>query len=123
MGTAHILDTYTFEFEPEKMTIPESKKAVAEVKTHEGSELFSWPAIDKGQTIEMFWTVMTEEMYLALRAIYVADDIVLWNPQYLGTYQVAVTYLDGKYIDGVLDNNPHRIDVVLKINIRSFTAT
>ena len=119
MATAHILGSYTFEDNPEKLTIPESKKMVSEVKTYAGSAIFQWPALIQGQAVAMFWTVMSIAQYTAFRALYLSHDTITWNPQYLGTYQVIVADLKGKYIDGVLDINPHRIDVELVLNIRS----
>lgn len=122
MAIAHELGGYTFEFNPERLTIPESKKGVSKVKTYTGSAIFQWPAVIQGQSVSMFWTVLTIEQYNELRTLYLSADTITWDPKYLGVYQVVVEDLKGKYIDGVLDINPHRTDVELILNIRSGPA-
>ena len=119
MGTSHILGSYTFEDNPEKMGIPEKTKTVSRVKTYNGSATFQWPAIIQGSLVIMFWTVISIEQYDAMRALYLSPDTVSWNPQYKGVYQVLVIKCEGKYIDGVLNHNPNRIDVELVLEIRS----
>lgn len=123
MATKHVLGAYTFEWNPQQMTIPDSTKVVAEVDTLNGSELFQWPATIIGQTINLYWRLMSVTMYNSLRALYVLPDKVIWNPQYLGTYEVVITELEGKYLEVILDDNGYRSDVNMKLNIRSFTAT
>ncbi|MDX9785443.1 MAG: hypothetical protein RBT11_01610 [Desulfobacterales bacterium] len=117
------LGAYTFVLNPASMDIPESKKLFAEVKTYSGSAIFQWPALIQGQTVELFWSHMGVAQYEALRALYLSDAVVTWNPQYLGTYQVVVSHLEGKYLDAVYNAHPYRYDVKMKLNIRSFTAT
>lgn len=118
--TAHILDTYTFDWNPDELTIPESKKIVAEAKTHDGSEIFQWDAIIKGEKIVMIWKLMSIAQYNELRTLYLSPDTVVWNPQYNAvTYNVIVTGLQGKYSHVHLDDLPYRTDVELTLSIRS----
>lgn len=115
------LGSYTFEDDPEKMTIPESKKTVSVVKTYSGSAVFQWPALIQGQDIELFWTLMTDDQYDELRSLYISSDAVTWDPQYLGTYEVIVKDLKGSYCEATFHNKPYRFDVKLILHIRSFT--
>jgi hypothetical protein len=117
----HSLGSYTFEDNPETLTIPESKKTVSTVQTYAGSAVFQWPALIQGREIELFWTLMTVAQYEQLRALYVSEAAVTWDPQYLGTYEVIVTDLTGTYCAGVFDQKPYRFDVRMVLNIRSFT--
>ena len=117
------LGAYTFALNPASMDIPESKKTFAEAKTYAGSAIFQWPALIQGETVELTWAYMSAAQYEALRAMYLSEAAVTFNPQYLGTYQVVVSHLEGKYLDSVYNANPYRWDVRMKLNIRSFTAT
>lgn len=115
------LGTYTFALNPAGMDIPEAKKPFAEVKTYVGSAIFQWPALIQGQTVELVWSHMGVAQYDALREMYLSAAVVTWNPQYLGTYQVVVSHLEGKYLDGVFNANPYRWNVKMRLNIRNFT--
>lgn len=115
------LGSYTFMHDPEEMTIPESKKTVSTVDTYSGSAVFQWPALIEGQEVELAWNLMTAEQYEELRALYISTEVIVWNPQYLGTYEVIVTRLEGKYLSCVFNDKPYRFKVKLVLNIRSFT--
>jgi len=119
----HTLGGYTFEWNPEKVTIPEPKKTVAQVKTHAGSDVFQWPAIIEGEEITMTWDLMSIAQYDAINTLYQSMDVVTWNPQYLGTYQVILSHFIGTYLEVSLDNIAYRENVILKLIIRSFTAS
>ncbi|MDY0324794.1 MAG: hypothetical protein RBQ87_01305 [Candidatus Cloacimonadaceae bacterium] len=117
-----ILDGYVFPLNPSTMPIPESKKLVSEVKTYSGSAIFQWPEVIQGQDVDLTWTYMSAAQYEQLRTIYLKDQVVTFDPKYLGTYGVIVKNLTGKYHDGAFHQVPFRIDVEMKLNIRSFTA-
>lgn len=122
MVDAHILGAYTFGWNPDTMDIPESAKVVAEEKTYKGSAIFQWPALIEGQPVTMKWDWMSIAQYNSLRTLYLSPDVITWDPQYLGTYQVIVTSLKGTYIKVSLNDIAYRESVELTLNIRSGPA-
>lgn len=119
------LGTYSFEDDPEKMTIPESKKTVAVVQTYSSAAVFQWPALISGQEVSLYWTLMSDTMYGYLRALYISQDIVTWIPKpatltYAGaSYSVAVIGLEGTYNDGTFHHQPYRFNVTLTLLLLS----
>ncbi|MDX9788887.1 MAG: hypothetical protein RBT11_19075 [Desulfobacterales bacterium] len=121
------LGSYSFEDDPEKMTIPESKKVFASVQTYSGAAVFQWPANIAGQRVNLFWTLMSDEMYEELRTLYLSPSAITWCPKPSTTtehgmeYAVAVVSLDGVYNDATFHHQPFRFDVKLVLQIISET--
>jgi hypothetical protein len=119
------LGNYAFEDDPEKMGIPESKKTVAVVDTYTSVAVFQWPALIAGRHIDLLWTLMSDTMYAALRALYVSDAVVTWIPRPAtlaaagASYQVAVIGLEGVYNEATFHHQPYRFDVKLSLLILS----
>lgn len=116
---AHILGSYTMEFDPDEMDIPEAKKTVAGVDTYTGSAVFQWPAIIQGQLVTLRWNWVSIAQYNAMNAMYLSMDTVTWNPQYAGTYQVIIESFKGTYFEVHLDDLAYREEVEMVLNIRS----
>jgi hypothetical protein len=116
---SHILGTYTMDFNPDSMDIPEKEKTVSTVDTYSGSAIFQWPAIIEGVLVTLEWDWMSIAQYNALNALYLSTDTISWNPQYAGIYQVIVSKFSGKYIKVNLNDIAYRAKVKMVLNIRS----
>lgn len=122
-----ILGGYAFEDDPEKMGIPESKKIFASVKTYSGAAVFQWPPTIAGQRVELSWSLMSVDMYEALRTLYLSPEVVTWEPKPSTTtehgkeYEVLVVSLDGVYNEATFHHQPYRFDVKLVLQILSET--
>lgn len=123
-----ILGEYSFEDDPEKMGIPESKKTVATVNTYSSAALFQWPAQIIGEKLVLEWTLMSDTMYEQLREFYLAGDVLTWQPRFAtedvegATYEVVVIDLSGVYNEATFHHQPYRFDVKLTLFILSETV-
>lgn len=118
------LGEVTFTYDPETINpMPESRKTVATVLTYTGAALFEWEPFIQGEEITLTWSLMPVAMYDDLRELYLAGGIYTWDTRNYHTYQVAILDLRGKYVDAVFDQNPWRLDVELKLQIRSETVS
>lgn len=113
------LGSYTFTENPQRMTLVESYKDVATVKTYGGTAVFQWDATIAGKDVDLEWDNLSETMYDQLRTLYVDDSTVVFDPQNGNTYNVIVKNLEGKYINYGLEDIPVREDVTLTLHILS----
>ena len=118
------LGGYTFTWDPDIMTIPESKKTVGRVKTYSGSAIFQWDAILEGTEVTLKWTLMPSPQYENLRLKYLSTDIIEWVPGVgSGSFYVAVINLEGEFIEVLNADISYRENVVLQLEIRSIAST
>ena len=118
------LGGYTFTWDPDIMTIPESKKTVGRVKTYSGSAIFQWDAILEGTEVTLKWNLMPSHQYENLRLKYLSTDIIEWVPGVgSGSFYVAVINLEGEFIEVLNADISYRENVVLQLEIRSIAST
>jgi hypothetical protein len=118
------LGGYTFTWDPDIMTIPESKKTVGRVKTYSGSAIFQWDAILEGTEVTLKWNLMPSPQYENLRLKYLSTDIIEWVPGVgSGSFYVAVINLEGEFIEVLNADISYRENVVLQLEIRSIAST
>lgn len=115
-----ILGDYTFEWVPDEMSIPETKKTVSVVPTYGGSAIFQWAPIIQGSQVTMKWNFTSIAQYNALRLEYLKSEMITWTTE--GSppivYNVIVVNLTGKYFKVHLDDLEYREDVELILDIR-----
>lgn len=119
-----ILDSYTFEWLPDEMTIPEAMKTIAVVPTYSGSAIFQWDATLEGARVSMKWDFMSLVQYDALRAIYLSSNEVSWVTgvevdETPVIYNVVPIGLTGSYFQVHLDDLAYRENVEMVLDIRS----
>ena len=115
------LGTVTFTWDPTRITPPEQYKPVASVKTFGGSAVFQWDARLQGAEVELYWDWMGETQFTNIRAVYLATDVVEFNPNAAGggdTYYVIVKSLTSKYFEVANRDQPYREDVRMVLEIR-----
>jgi hypothetical protein len=118
------LGSYTFEWNPDRMSIPESKKEVSEVKTYDGSAIFLWDSLLQGVPVTLEWRYMSLDQYDQLRALFLSGDSVEFNPDTGGTsYNVIIVSLVGRYLDVLHSDNNYRQNVKMVLSIRSTAST
>jgi hypothetical protein len=115
------LGGYRFYWDPDTVTIPEKKRAVAVADTYGGSAIFEWPPILQGTRVRLEWDFMPKGMYKKLRTLYLQTGVTfIWNPQTGGnTYTVKIEKLEGAYMGTVHHEGAFRQNVTLVLNIRS----
>ncbi len=114
-----------FTWDPDMMTIPESKKTVSRVATYAGSAIFQWSDFIEGTEITLKWDLMPAAQYSALRSKYLTTDTYEWNPGLSGgeTYNVKIIDMSGSYVEVLHDDIAYRKDVVIVLDIRSKGST
>ena len=118
------LGGYVFEWNPDEVTIPESKKTVAIQETYGGSAIFQWSPLLEGAMVELKWNWMPREQYSALRLLYLSTAQVEWNPQNGGeTFFVYVVSLTGEYFPVALADIGYRANVKMILQIRTQGST
>lgn len=75
------LGTYTFQWAPDKWSIPDQKRDVAHVQTYTSVAFFSWGAIVVGRQISLEWDWMPANQYLSLKDLEIADEQVEWDAE------------------------------------------
>lgn len=116
------LGGYTFYWNPDEMTMPYSEKVVAEVESHGGTQLFEWTASIIGKEVVLKWEFMPIGMWNALRRRYLETSTqYVWDPEIVGgtTYNVVIKSLTGGYLKNVHEDNENRINVEMRLGIRS----
>ena len=123
-----MLGAYTFEWLPDKMTIPRPGKTVAIAKNLGGAAYLSWPPTVNGERVKMEWEWMPISQYNALRAIYLAGTIVAWDLPSgdsmvpTGTaevaYDVKILSLEAKFFDTVDYDMSYRKEVEMILLVR-----
>jgi len=116
------LGSYTFEWDPDEMTMPYSEKVVAEVETYGGTEIFEWTPSIVGKEVTLTWKLMSIGMWNALRRRYlVTGTTYVWDPAIVGgtTYNVVIKKLEGSYIKQLLETKGYREGVSMVLSIRS----
>lgn len=118
------LGSYTFYWNPDKMSIPEKRKDVAVEKTYGGSAIFEWAAILEGTKVQMEWNFMHKGQYNALRDLYLQTGTTfVWDPETGGnTYNVKIEALTGEYHEVLHHGGSYRQNVKMTLNIRSFAS-
>lgn len=113
-------DSCDFDYDPETISpIPEARKTVDTIRTYGGSDVFEWPAIIAGQEVTLTWSLMPNAMYQSLQNLYFSGDECTWGTRNQRTYQVVIMDLTAKFVDAVFYRNRWRLDVELKLFIRS----
>jgi hypothetical protein len=72
---------HTLRHNPSEMDPFESEKSAATVPTYGGGAYFSWGMFLVGTEKSMSWTYMEADEYAVIRALYVADAPVVFDPQ------------------------------------------
>jgi len=116
------LGGYTFEWDPDKWTIPKSTKSQAWVKTYTGVEFFSWGLSIAGKQIDLEWEWMSEAQFEVLTALYEQDVAFTWVPGDGNSYLVELLRLTGEYFEVVGLDLAYRKNVVLSLLVRSYTT-
>lgn len=118
------LGDYVFEWNPDKITIPEKYRPISEVETYQGSAIFLWNILIQGVPVTLEWKYMSLDQYDKLRSKYLAGIEIEFNPDTGGSsYNVIATSLVGKYIDVVHSDSPYRQQVKMVLSIRSSAST
>jgi hypothetical protein len=116
------LGDYGFEWNPDKLTVPESKKTVAVQDTYNGSALFQWTAVLEGTQVDLQWEWMSVGMYNSLRALYLGTGEIRWIAGAAQAFMCVPTRLDSTYFETALDDIAYRKEVSLRLSLRT-TAT
>lgn len=98
------LDNYTFDFKPDKWTIPRPQKFAATVKTYSGLAFFSWGLSIIGLELLLEWELLSQLQFTKLDEIFAADETVLFEPCAGRLIHGAVTngpFLEDKTVVGV----------------------
>jgi hypothetical protein len=118
------LGDYSFEWNPDKMTIPERYRPISEVETYQGSAIFLWDILLQGIPVTLEWKYLSIDQYNKMRAKYLAGVEVEFNPDTGGTsYNVMVLSLIGQYIDVVHSDSIYRQNTKMILSIRSAAST
>jgi len=121
------LGDYVFVFNPDNMSVVETKKLVGKVNTDQGAAIFEWPAILQGTEFVLSWNWMYETQYSILRKKYIQTGVTFeWNPQTGGnTYEVVILDMNGKYFETLLHGGPYRenVEMLLSVNSQMSTTT
>ncbi len=72
---------HTLRHNPSEMDPIESEKSAATVPTYGGGAYFSWGMFLVGTEKSLNWSMMEADEYAAIRALYVADAPVVFDPQ------------------------------------------
>lgn len=113
------LGAYGFEWNPDTVTVPETKKTVAVQDTYNGSALFQWPPITEGMQVDLKWEWMSIGQYNSLRAKYLVTEEIVWWPSASSKFMVVPVVLDSSYFETSLDDAPYRKDVTMRLSIRT----
>ena len=119
------LGTYTFETDPQECTQPIKNRRCDDIETFGGVAFFSWGLFIEGEVIKMKWPACSTGQYNSLRALFYADEQVVWAPDAgdssAGTieYNVEIKSLKGDYHMSKKANAPFRKDVELELVIIS----
>lgn len=119
------IDGFTPSLKPGIMTPIEPDKPTAIVQTYGGVSYFAWPAVMTGKIIENKWTWMNGSDYAAIRAKYVADNVVLFDPDDGSgrTFMVNIVSFYGAYLKGTDATAASiRTDVNLQLLVMSEVA-
>lgn len=118
--SAQTLNGHTLEYNPTKMSSPESKKSVSPQETYTGSAIFTFGTYLQGQQVTLEWDGMSETEYQALRTIYLMTGPVVWTLGNSWSYNVVVLSFEGDYIEHqILYDAPFRINCKMVLDIRS----
>lgn len=114
------IGSFTPVLNPSEMTVIRADKPTAYKQTYSNVVYFAWPASVVGKVIEVRWNAMPGTDFAALDALYVADAVVVLNPNDGSgkTYNVNILSLDGKYHTG-LGAATQRTNVVCQLLIMS----
>lgn len=112
-----VVGSFTPSNNPSNMPIVRPEKGAAVEKTYTGVGYFSWPATVVGKTLDLTWDFMLVSEFNSLDALYVADNVVVYNPNDGSgkTYNVNLLSLDAEYFLGVDDNLYKNIKLQLLI--------
>jgi hypothetical protein len=116
------LGAYAFEWNPDEVDIPESKKTVATQETFEGSAIFMWGDFLEGTKVQLEWDWMPEGMYQSLRGKYLSLDKMRWVSEPTSAFDVYVETLEGEYFETGLHELPYRRKVRMRLNLRNTTS-
>ena len=118
------LGNYSFEWNPDRMTIPEKYRPISEIKTYQGSAIFLWDILLQGIPVTLEWKYLSLDQYDEMRAKYLAGTEVEFNPDTGGTsYNVMVISLTGQYMDVVHSDSAYRQNTKMILSIRSTAST
>jgi len=110
------LDTYTFDWDPDKWGIPEEKRIAVAVPTYSSVAFFSWGSRIIGQRILLEWEWMSADQYLRLKEIEAADVEIEWDTEAANRlfYQSGanIPFVAGKVIIGSLSGATATISAV-----------
>ena len=115
------LGGYTFQWNPDDMTMPYSEKTVSEVISFSGTQLFEWTASIVGKEVILSWDYMSNGQYNALRRRYVETGTqYVWDPDIGGTtFNVIIKSLEGSYFKHLSEDIAYRKNVVMTLSLRS----
>lgn len=120
------LGDYVFDWEPDKMSIPQKSKPYGEVNTYTGKAIFQWTTQLQGEEIVLEWgDLCPVKQYEQLKLKYLSTDTFEFNPDTGGnSYTVIVKSLDpGDYVRGILHDQPYRSNVKMVLSIRAQAST
>lgn len=118
------LGGYTFDWNPDEMTIPERYRSISEVDTYGGSAIFIWDLLLQGAPIVLKWDWMSIDQYNHLKAKYNAGETVEFNPDTGGSsYNVIITSFRGEYFRVLHSDMEYRRRVSMGMSIRSSAST
>ena len=105
------LDSYTFDFKPDKWTIPRPQKFAATVKTYSGFGFFSWGLSIVGMELLLEWELLSQLQFTKLDEKLVLDTTLLFEP------------CAGRLTHGAVTNGPFQEDRIVTGVTSGATAT
>lgn len=109
-----------FEWNPDKMSIPQARKFVSSIPTYNSSAIFQWGPQWVGERIVLEWEYMKEDQYSRLYSRYLDQEIQEYNPDNRGeTFNVIVVDMTGELFQTGLYEQPYRENVKMTLEIRS----
>lgn len=106
------LGSYTFEWMPDKWTLPKAGRLMDVVKTFTSVVAYSWGVTILGKKITLEWDWMSKTMFEELRKLEESDAELVWDPE-----QIAFVW------HGVVTNGPFGVGVVVEGSLSGTRAT
>ncbi len=113
------LNSYEFEWNPDRWTIPKPEKFSAHVLTYQSVGYFSFGLSIVGKEIILEWDWMTLDQWNELDMIYQSDAGCVWVPGDGNFYNVEILNFDGAYFEVVALDIAYRRNVKLLLMILS----
>jgi hypothetical protein len=111
------LGSYTFDWPPDKWSIPKSEKYSGRVLTYDSAAFFSFGTSIVGKEILLEWDFMPVEQFESLNSLYLDDEPKTWVPGTGAAYTVEIVSFEGAYGDVVGYDKPYRFNVKMLLMI------